>query len=187
VRAHHVTTFPLLLIAAGGLVIGLAVPAAARETGHLINGSSIKQHTIAGDRLKNNTLTGKQIKESTLREVPEAKTLPKLVWHRLTLDGGWVNFGTDVGDAAAGYAVDAQGFVHFRGAISGGGTGKAFSLPHSVVPSFACWGTTLVGTTATAGTLLIRSDVAYPTDGSSPSGSASQGTVLDTVILPPTC
>ncbi|HEX3908858.1 MAG TPA: hypothetical protein VHW92_13120 [Mycobacteriales bacterium] len=181
------TTFPLLLIAAGGLVIGLAVPAAARETGHLINGSSIKQHTIAGDRLKNNTLTGKQIKESTLREVPEAKTLPKLVWHRLTLDGGWVNFGTDVGDAAAGYAVDAQGFVHFRGAISGGGTGKAFSLPHSVVPSFACWGTTLVGTTATAGTLLIRSDVAYPTDGSSPSGSASQGTVLDTVILPPTC
>jgi hypothetical protein len=48
----------MALIAAGGIVIGLAAPAAVREASYLINGASIKQHSIAGDRLKSNTVTG---------------------------------------------------------------------------------------------------------------------------------
>jgi hypothetical protein len=63
---------PMLAVAVGALVVGLAAPAAAQQATHLINGKSIKNHTIAGKKLKHNTLTGKQIKESKLGKVPKA-------------------------------------------------------------------------------------------------------------------
>jgi hypothetical protein len=63
----------LLAVAAGALVVGLALPTAAAQAAHLINGRSIKNHTVTGNKLKDNTLTGVQIKESTLRTVPEAR------------------------------------------------------------------------------------------------------------------
>jgi hypothetical protein len=66
-------SLPLLAVTAGALVVGLALPTAAAQAAHLINGSSIKNHTITGKKLKANTLTGTQIKESTLRTVPEAR------------------------------------------------------------------------------------------------------------------
>ena len=65
-------SFVLLAVAVGALVVGLALPTAAAQAAHLINGRSIKNHTITGKKLKNNTLTGTQIKESTLRTVPKA-------------------------------------------------------------------------------------------------------------------
>jgi hypothetical protein len=134
------TTLPLLLVAAGGLVVGLAVPAAARETGHLINGNSIKVHSIAGDRLKANTLTGAQIKESTLGAVPRATVavtaskLPPLVWHTITtFENGWSDYNFESHPAA--WAVDAQGIVHLRGVVFGGALNDpAFALPLAVAP-----------------------------------------------------
>jgi hypothetical protein len=117
-RSHRLTTMSMLLLAAGGLVVGLALPAAGHEAKHLISGSSIKKHSIAGNRLKANTVTGAQVKESTLGTVPAAKaaaTVPALVWHALTLNSGW----TDVGAPArpVGYAIDIQGLVHLRGEV----------------------------------------------------------------------
>ena len=63
-RTRRLTALPMLLIAAGGIVVGLAMPAAAREASTLINGKSIAKLSIPGNRLEYNTLTGKQIKTS---------------------------------------------------------------------------------------------------------------------------
>jgi hypothetical protein len=130
------TAVPLLLIAAGGLVVGLAVPAAAHEASHLIDGKSIAIQSIPGNRLKVNTLTGRQIKESTLGTVPhatEAQKLPALVWHSVTLENGWTTSNPAYG--LPKWAVDAQGIVHLRGFISGGTIGAtAFTLPAAESP-----------------------------------------------------
>ncbi len=137
-RTHRLTAASALLLAAGGLVVGLAAPAAGREASHLINGNTIKKHSISGNRLKANTVTGAQIKESTLSAVPtatQAKTLPPLKWHAVTLENGWTNYG-DLVERPAAYAVDAQGIVHLRGAIKSGTSGTiAFTLPAGLVPA----------------------------------------------------
>jgi hypothetical protein len=135
-RTHRLTALPMLLVATGGLVVGLAVPAAGREASHLINGSSIKPHSVAGNRLKDNTLTGKQVKESTLHMVPKAKraeTLPALKWHSVTLLNHWHDAGAAANEPRVGYAVDAEGIVHLRGSINQGTSAAAFTLPPSVL------------------------------------------------------
>jgi hypothetical protein len=123
---------PLLAIAAGGLVVGLALPAAAHEASSMINGKDIKNHSITGKKLKNNTLTGKQIKESKLGTVPKAKTLPPLKWHTITtFENGWSAF-PDLG--APGWAEDAQGVIHLRGVLTGTTDDTvAFTFPAGVV------------------------------------------------------
>jgi hypothetical protein len=137
----------MLLIAAGGLVVGLAIPAAAHEAGTLINGKSIVKDSIPGNRLENNTVTGKQIKESTLGRVPkataaktatEARRLPALAWHPITtFVDEWGNAGS--GAPVAAYAVDSQGVVHLRGVvmntIGADQNAVAFALPASAVPA----------------------------------------------------
>ena len=130
---------PMLLVAAGALVVGLAMPAAAHEAGSLINGKSIAVRSIPGDRMKLNTLTGHQIKESTLGTVPRAAhartaaALPKLKWHRITdFTNGWSAYGGSEGPT--GYAIDAQGIVHFEGAITAGSSpDAAFAVPAALV------------------------------------------------------
>lgn len=128
---------PMLMIAAGGLVVGLAMPAAAHEAGHLIDGKTIKNYTITGKKLKNNTVTGKQVKESTLGTVPKATLatkLPPLVWHPLTLVNSWTSVGTSFGTPS--YAVSAQGIVYLKGGIGGGTSGTtAFTLPANARPA----------------------------------------------------
>ena len=47
-RTHRLTAAPALLIAVGGLVVGLAAPAVGRQASHLINGNTIKKHSISG-------------------------------------------------------------------------------------------------------------------------------------------
>jgi hypothetical protein len=129
----------VLLLAASGLVVGLAAPAAGREAHHLISGSTIKKHSIAGDRLKRNTVKGREIKESTLGTVPRAKTattatkLPPLVWHTITtFSNGWKSGGPD---RPVAYAIDAQGMVHLRGVLQEGTVGEqAFELPAAASP-----------------------------------------------------
>jgi hypothetical protein len=143
VATNTLSRLPMLLIAAGGLVVGLALPAAAHETGRLINGTSIAVHSIPGDRLKQNTVTGMQIDEGTLGTVRRATTAAKLrplTWHLIThfvVGDGWENAGHGLPRAA--YAVDGQGVVHLRGALKNtNGTvydTEAFTLPASVLSS----------------------------------------------------
>jgi hypothetical protein len=117
----------VVMVAAVALVVGLAAPATAHQLVHKINGSDIKA----------NTVTGKQIKESTLAAVPEAKTLPKLAWHSLALESGW-SMSTSGFQRPPAYAVDAQGIIHFRGAIQGTTEAighVAFVLPSGLVPA----------------------------------------------------
>jgi len=127
VRISTVKSAPMLAVAVIGLVVGLALPAAARETKLVISGSQIKP----------NTVTGKQVKESTLATVPKAtlaSKLPALVWHPLALQDPWRSVGGT--NFVAGYAVDAQGIVHLRGAITGGEENQvAFTLPAALTPS----------------------------------------------------
>lgn len=185
-RIRQLLNAPLLLVAAGGLVVGLAGPAFGHEARHLISGASIKPHTIAGNRLKKNTVTGSQIKESTLGTVPQAKlattaataeALPPLTWNALTLENGWSDFG-GFGEPAASYAVDAQGVVYFRGVIHGG-SGAAFTLPTSVYNfNDSIYLPAMVGDGPTSGLLMILDGTAYPKDGSSASGSATTLTSL---------
>jgi hypothetical protein len=140
-RKGRWTALPVLLVAAVALVVGLAVPAAAREAGALINGKSIAVGSIPGNRLKVNAVTGRQIKESTLGIVPRAahaKTaaaLPALKWHTITgYENDWQAYGAAEGPTR--YAIDAQGIVHFGGAIKSGANALvAFLLPSSVVSS----------------------------------------------------
>jgi hypothetical protein len=177
-RIHGLAALPLLLIAAGGLVIGLAIPAAARETGHLIDGSSIKAHTITGSKLKNNTVTGTQINESTLGTVPTARsaqtastarTIPALVWHPLTFAAGWSDYDAK---RPAAYAIDAQGIVRFRGTVACASlpcSAPIFVLPAAATPELAV--NELIDTVnASVSDLFIQDngDVsALPTSGSS--------------------
>jgi hypothetical protein len=114
-----------VLVAAVALAIGLEAPAAAHQVAHKISGSELKA----------NSVTGKQVKESTLGVVPEATSLPPLKWHKLVMQHGWESA---QGYRRAAYAVDAQGIVHFRGAIDGGTHGVtdtvAFTLPANAAP-----------------------------------------------------
>lgn len=136
-------TLPGSVIAAAIVVVGLATPAAAHEAAslaHRIDGSSIKPHSIPGNRLKSNTVTGKQINESTLGVVPKASrasSLPPLVWHNITsFTNGWKAVTAAQNALPVAYAIDAEGQVHLRGALTGGTVDEAaFTLPSSVVSS----------------------------------------------------
>jgi hypothetical protein len=141
--AHRRPVLPVVLIAAAGLVVGLAVPAAARETGTLINGKSIAKLSTPGNRLENNTVTGREVRESTLGVVPRAKRavvattavkVPAPPIDRLTLATGWSEFST--GTRAASYSVDAQGYVHLEGIIDAltGSTVEPFVMPVGARP-----------------------------------------------------
>jgi hypothetical protein len=101
-KVKQLRSLPLMLVAAGGLVVGLAVPAAAHEASHLINGKTIAKNSIPANRLKKHSVTGTQ--------------LAPLVWHRVTtFEDGWTNFGS--GQARLSYAVDGAGILHLRGVI----------------------------------------------------------------------
>jgi hypothetical protein len=146
----------------------------------VISGSDIKSHSISGSKLKSNTLTGKQIKESTLGVVPEAKTLPALVWHPLTLQNGWVNYWSGYSDSVPAYAVDAQGIVHLRGAIHDGTINSvAFALPTSLDPTYGL-NLTADENAGTTGRIQISTigDV-YIEDDPADSGSGTAFTSLD--------
>jgi hypothetical protein len=171
---------PIVAVAVGGLVVGLAAPAAASEASHLISGSQIKNHTVTGKKLKNNTVTGKQVKESTLGIVPEAKKLPPLRWHNVTaFRNGWANlpnFGK------AGYALDAQGVIHLRGVI-GGGTSDTEAF---VIPGTHISGSIILPAQANegVGVLKIESDGSViPTNQQDDSEDVNGGVALDGVTF----
>jgi hypothetical protein len=185
-RIHGLRSASWLAVAAGGLVVGLAMPAAAHEASHLINGNTIKNHTIAGVKLKANTVTGAQIKESTLATVPRATLatkLPPLVWHPLTLQNGWASAGSYFGTPS--YAVSAQGIVYLKGAIGGGSSGSlAFTLPAGARPA---GGVDLVayGNAVSSVALWLGTDGGvYPQDDVDHAGSAGSFTGLSGLSFP---
>jgi hypothetical protein len=58
---------------------------------------------------------------------------PRITWTAPKLLNGWANFGGET--ARAGYLRDALGFMHLRGRITGGASGKpAFTLPAGFRP-----------------------------------------------------
>jgi hypothetical protein len=184
---HRVKTASMVAIAAGGLVVGLAVPAAGREANLLINGASIAKHSIAGNRLKANTLTGKQIKESSLGTVPRAKSLTKLVWHPITLENGWVSGsgGPPPNYRSPAYAIDAQGLVHFRGTLEGGVAGTyAFVLPKAAAPRAGLViDTPMMASGGNAGFLLISSDGVAPSQGQATAADVEDLSVLEGITF----
>jgi hypothetical protein len=187
---------PMLLMAAGGLVVGLAAPVAAQEAGRLINGKSIAVHSIPGDRLKRNTVTGMQIKEGTLGTVRRATTAAKLAplkWHLITTfvaGDGWENAGNGLPRAA--YAVDGQGFVHLRGAMKNtDGTvydDVAFTLAPSVLsPSVRVNLPFADGSSGYTGTLFVDGGVVSPEEPfemPGPDSAAAVETDLDGLVFP---
>jgi hypothetical protein len=187
-RDRRLTTGPMLLLATGGLVVGLALPAAAHEASSLINGKSIAVRSLPGDRLKNNTLTGKQIKESTLGTVPKAKHLPALVWHRLTLKNGWVSGSIATpGYRAPAYAVDAQGLVHFRGTMAGGNAGTvAFTLPKALRPKKGLFiSSPMLASGAKEALLTITATGAMPGPGDASSTDVTDLSILEGIVYDP--
>ena len=192
----RLSALPMLLIAGGGLVVGLAAPAAAHEAAGLINGKSIAVHSIPGDRLKANTLTGKQIDEASLGPVRRATTatkLPPLKWHLIThfvAGDGWENAGKGLLPAA--YAVDGEGYVHLRGALKNtNGTvydSEAFTLPASVLsPSVSVNLPFADGTSGYTGTLFVDGGVISPEEPyqvTGPDTAAAVETDLDGLVFP---
>lgn len=110
------------VIAVAALVCAMSGTAVASSTA-LHNGDKlIKKHTLSGNRLRSHTLTATQLKQP--------------VWHTMTLENGWVAYDT-VTYGTPAYAIDDQGFVHFRGAIKGDSahSGTLASLPAGFRPA----------------------------------------------------
>jgi hypothetical protein len=185
-RIIRPTTSVSLAVLAAGIVVGLAMPAAAHQVSsvaHKINGGSIAKHSISGNRLKSNTVTGAQLKESTLATVPSArlaKTLPPLVWHTLTLANGWHSA---YSERPVSYTVDAQGLIHLKGDLTcTSGCGTAFTMPAHLRPNIILF--LPIATQAEHyGELQISTDgTMTPIDGAGASGAAAGTTMLDGVV-----
>jgi hypothetical protein len=185
-RIIRPTTSVSLALLAAGIVVGLAMPAAAHQVNgvaHKINGRSIAKHSISGNRLKSNTVTGAQVKESTLATVPSArvaKTLPALVWHTVTVRGGW---SSAYSQRPVSYAVDAQGLIHLKGDLTcTSGCGIAFMMPAALRPKIILF--LPIATQAQHyGELQISTDGSMtPIDGAGTSGAAAGTTMLDGVV-----
>lgn len=74
-------------------------------------------------------------------------------WNTVTFTNGWANLG--VGNAPAGYYMDAMGFVHIRGVIvSGTANTAAFTLPVGSRPIYQNNLIAVNGSTSTG--MLVR-------------------------------
>lgn len=110
---------PALFVAILALIVAMGGSAVALQRGQ--NGDNlITKRTLSGNRLRLNTVTGKEV--------------TNLVWHNLTLINGWQNYYSS-GARPPAYAIDVQGFVHLRGAVSSGSSPAFAQLPKAVRPS----------------------------------------------------
>ena len=132
-RPRHATVVAYLALFCA--MSGTAVAAASLQSGDAM----IAKRTLSGNRLRHNTVTGYEINESTLGTVPKAaraNALPALVWHPFTFVNGWRNVFPGTA-RPAGWAIDAQGIVHFRGLVgaSSQNCSPTFAtIPTSVLP-----------------------------------------------------
>jgi hypothetical protein len=204
-RFANVTATVALIVALGGTSY-----AATSLKKNSVSSKQIKNSSITSSDVKNNTLTGSDIKESKLGTVPSAtsataaataahagsadnathattadraSTLTGLVFHPLALINDWANYNAP--DRTPAYAIDAQGVVHFRGAIYGGSSPYPFTVPEALSPGSEIWLTSdqYGATTArididTDGTVYIEDDPADP-------GSSADFTSLDGISYIP--
>ena len=114
---------------------GTAVAVTTAQSGDKL----IRHRSLSGNRLRHNTVTGYEINESSLGTVPraaKANALPALAWHPFTFVNGWRNVFPDTA-RPAGWAIDAQGIVHFRGLVgaSSQNCSPTFAtIPTSILP-----------------------------------------------------
>jgi hypothetical protein len=198
----------LSLIALTVASSGTAIAASSAVDGDHV----IKKDTLSGNRLRNHTLTGAQINVGKLGVVPHAALanvaatarsamtaqnaahattadtattangLPALQWTTLTLTNGWKAYDAIRPPAVA---VDAEGVVHFRGAMYGGNGGNAFTLPAQMRAAVTIYLTadTFNGTT---GRIYIASTGnVFAADSPSSPQAAAQFTSLDGITYAP--
>ena len=70
-----------------------------------------------------------------------AKSLPALTWTPITLEHGWLPYGTELYGGTPSYTKDAEGFVHLEGALAGAGksTNVLGTLPAGFRPAEGAW------------------------------------------------
>lgn len=176
---RRLITSPTFAVAVLALTVGLAAPAAAGQV----------VHKISGKQLKPNTVTGKQVKESTLSTVPRATTARHLAapkHHELTLANGWLN-DADEAEGPASYTIDAQGYVHLEGAISGVGSSsnQAITLDVAARPKHDMY-VPVVQNNFYVGTLYVPVDgeVVIYNAGGAPPDNQTHYTSLDGATWP---
>jgi hypothetical protein len=203
-RSANVLATLALIVALGGTSY-----AATTLKKNSVGSKQIKNSSITSSDVKNNTLTGSDIKESKLGTVPsatsataaataahatsadnathattadKASTLPGLVFHPLALLNDWGNYNGS--DRIPSFAIDAQGVVHFRGAIEDGSDSNAFTVPAVISPGSTVW-LTADQDSATTGRIYINPDGnAYVEDDPNVPGS-SDFTSLDGLTYVP--
>jgi hypothetical protein len=105
------------------LALVIAMSGSAYAIQQTRNGDNlITKRTLSGNRLRLNTVTGNEI--------------ANLQWHRIALINGWQNYNNN---RAPAWAIDAQGIVHFRGAIESGSVAQFATLPPAVRPASAIY------------------------------------------------
>jgi hypothetical protein len=204
-RYANVTATLALIVALGGTSY-----AATTLKKNSVSSKQIKNSSITSSDVKNNTLTGSDIKESKLGTVPsatsataaataahaisadnathattadKASTLPALSYHPLTLINDWFNYNDP--DRIPSYAVDAQGIVHFRGAICCGSSTNAFTLPPAISPDVGIWLTADENGSATGRIFIGTDGNVYVDDDPDDAGSAADFTSLDGITYIP--
>ncbi|WP_183094240.1 hypothetical protein [Nocardioides stalactiti] len=85
--------------------------------------------SVVSGKILNETIGGVDIKNGSVT----ATDVAPLQWHDFVLLYGWVN--ANGAERPPGWAVDVQGVIHLRGAISGGATTAFARLPAAVRPS----------------------------------------------------
>jgi hypothetical protein len=204
-RTANVMATLALIVALGGTSY-----AATSLKKNSVGSKQIKNSSITSSDVKNNSLTGSDIKESKLGTVPSATsataaataghagtadnathattadkalTLPALVFHPLTLINDWQNYNGN--DRVPSFTVDANGVVHFRGAICCGTSENAFTVPAVIRPGSTVWLTTDQDS-ATTGRIYIDPDGnAYVEGDPNTPGSGVDFTSLDGVSYIP--
>jgi hypothetical protein len=142
--ANVTATIALFLVLGGGAYAAFSLPKNSVGTKQLKNGAvttaKLHNRAVKGSKVANKSLTGSQINSSTLGTVPNAKhatsadKIPGLSFTPITLINGWTAV---LGLRAPAYAVDAQGVVHFEGAMhrTSGISNHAFDMPVSLAPA----------------------------------------------------
>lgn len=106
----------------------------------------------------------------------------RLRWQKLTLVSGWVAYGG--GTTAPAVAVDSMGFIHFKGAMSGG-TDTGFStLPRAYRPSRLVMAPVTLRDGNPGIMMISPSGIAWVADANGGVANAAQMTSLEGVSFP---
>lgn len=139
------------------LVVSISpAPSMAAElvnTADIANGA-VTQPKLAADsvvsgKIANDTVTGTDIKDGTITD----DDIDGLDWHNFNLLNEWQNENGDLRPPA--WAIDHQGVIHLRGAISGGDTTSFARLPIPVRPTTSLYVSTTLGDNRAPGRIVI--------------------------------